>query len=484
MNNHKTYARAKLWIVLALYSVFTFGAVSILWADENVDERVVAEVVKYWEAAHKKEARVKALVQADMMAARTPTETAVIETIKFQRKRTKEDRKKEIQGLRRSRLAGRKGVREPVKRVGKRTLADRIQLGYLFQTTYDDNVFLAPKKHNTRKDVILETTPTIAADLGFGNVDLDVAYIGDWYYYVEQWKQRRYDQSIQAHSAVPVFKNLLISGDYQHVRAASRASSETTNFSPFIENVFDGGFNYDLGRKFAVGGEYKYRQFHYTDSSQRGNNWFYHRFIPTFYYKYSPKTSFFAQFMLGKTNGGRQRFQSDDWHISAGVKGRLSSKMVAYVNFGILRRKFEISKPNLTTPMLKAVVVWGMTPRDTLAFTSSWDSEQSASDANFYVSLNAFANWKHDLTKKLSTTLMVGGRRNIYPDLTFDPRNIPGARSAKRRDNFLNTKGGIRYNLKDWIYLDISYRYNLRDSNFDSHDYQENEFVGGIGGEF
>lgn len=483
MNRCRTCMGAKLlWMMIVLF--FAFAEISVLWADENVDEKVVAEVVKYWEAARKKEARVKALVQADMMAARTPSETAVIETIKFQRKRTKEERKKEIEELRRSRRAASKGVSAPVKRIGKRTLADRIQLGWLFQTTYDDNIFLAPKKRNTRKDVILQTTPTIAADLGFGNVDLDVAYTGDWYYYVEQRKQRRYDQALEARTSVPVFKNLLVSGDYQHIRAACRASSETTSFSPFIENIFDGNFDYDLGKKFAVGGEYKYRQFHYTDSSQLRNNWFYHRFIPNFYYKYSPKTYFFAQFMLGTTHGGAERYRSDDWHVSVGVKGRITSKMVAYVNFGVLRRKFKVSKPNLTTPMLKSVIVWGLTQRDTLVFTSSWDSEQTSSDSNFYISLNTFASWKHDLTKKLSTILMIGGRRNIYPDLSFDPSNIPGARSAKRRDNFFNTKGGIRYSFKDWLYLDISYRFNLRDSNFDRYDYQENEFVGGIGGEF
>ena len=74
-------------------------------------------------------------------------------------------------------------------------------------------------------------------------------------------------------------------------------------------------------------------------------------------------------------------------------------------------------------------------------------------------------NCQHQLLERLSLNVGASYQFNSYPEETTE-----GSVTAKRKDHIWNGNAGLKYEIKDWVFLKTGYEYKYRDSRFNTFD--------------
>ena len=195
-------------------------------------------------------------------------------------------------------------------------------------------------------------------------------------------------------------------------------------------------------------------------------------FGPVVFYKFLPRTSFSIEGNYGMIDYVNRDNNSTFVQIKAGLRKEITPRFLLTIKAGMESRDYEEE----TTEDF-STVVFNMEMIEKFSeyslFTLSAQSKACESfylNNNYFNSTRGFLKFTQSINYKTTASIGLGGYFNNYP-LETTENDI----SQKRADYILEGTLGLDYKVQEWISLGINYKYRKRDSNFDNHDYDNNQ---------
>jgi len=341
---------------------------------------------------------------------------------------------------------------------------------------YDDNIFLEPKN---QEDDDWITTTTLGLDLNMPIIPgreedftFKAKYAASFLKFWDYTKQDRVDHDISALADFKFSNDFTFKIEDNFQKTAEPPNNELTALEKRFHNTVQAVLGY-MREKIGFDFGYKnirddYNNFHELDKYE-------HVFTTTGYYQLFPKTSIFGEYNFGKIIYDNNTSNSDsEYHqYRLGVKGQIAPKLTGLVKAGYKKTDYKnSSKKDFAGFTTLVNVTYDLKERTTLNAYLERGSEESTYSTNSYFEYNKGGlELDHELLDRL---FLVGGgyyQINKYPDQTTE-----GSITARRRDKVWDGTVGLRYEIKDWVFLETNYEYKQRDSKFATFDYKDNRF--------
>lgn len=346
---------------------------------------------------------------------------------------------------------------------------------------YDDNIFWEPD--NEKEDWITILTPGIRFNLPFNGkrhlLSLD-------YYADIAWFNKFSDQNYQNHYITGL---LDLNFPEWYVDLKDKFSPKTsdraeTEFTDRVERR-DNRFTSLLGREFnKLAFELGYENFWIDydpieqDELDRMDN------IGTLvgYVQVLPKTKALLEYNYADIGYYNSDSRDGSYNqVRIGLKGSPTDKMTLIGKVGYQDRNYSHSgEPDWNHISAYLDLVERFTERIMLHLNYALTAEESTYRINNFYKINRIrAELRYRIFTKF--TIYLGGSfgKHDYPETTTE-----GNQTDKRNDDLWEAHGGLRYDIKDWLFTEIEYNYRERDSNLDLLDYDDNKISLRIAGEF
>jgi hypothetical protein len=200
------------------------------------------------------------------------------------------------------------------------------------------------------------------------------------------------------------------------------------------------------------------------------------------FYKISPKTSSFLQYEYIDIIYNDNTFSNSiEQHFWGGIDWDITAKSTGRVKAGYGFKDFDRSSTDDSRDLIfEAQIDHKFTPKTSVilkAFRKT--QETNISETDYVITTGAGIDYLQRIRAKLLLSARLGYWTEIYRgDLTY------AGESKQRKDNIFEAGLALRYDLKEWLKLDIGYLYSNRDSNFSDFDYANNSLFLGLSGEF
>jgi len=216
-----------------------------------------------------------------------------------------------------------------------------LQFKFDTQEVFDDNIYLS--KDNRSCDYITHLKPSFSGYIGGVKHMLSGKYDADIAIHALQTENQRLSQRIE--TRLELFKENPFRIDIKNVMSPRTdvALSENDTVIKKLIDVLSASIKYDLSRKSTV--ELAYRQslnHYFTEAYELSSNTTYTA-SPAFYWHYSPKTSFKAEYGFGMTEYSKNESRDDSMFHSLlfGVEGRITPKSTMYAKAGYQIKFFD-----------------------------------------------------------------------------------------------------------------------------------------------
>lgn len=190
------------------------------------------------------------------------------------------------------------------------------------------------------------------------------------------------------------------------------------------------------------------------------------------FYKFQPKTSVFIEYDFIDINYDKSAlFDSKEYHYFGGLQWDMTAKSKGSVKAGYGVKNFSVSSiGNAKDFIAEAQIDHQFTPKTSVKIKASRrTNETNISTTDFILSNNIEVAYLQRLTGKITGDVNFSYTNDSYKgNLTF------GGETKERKDDTFRGAFALRYNFKEWLYLDSGYIYTKRSSNFSDFDYTTN----------
>lgn len=362
----------------------------------------------------------------------------------------------------------------------------KIEPSFKTELQYDSNVFY-DRPGKEKGDIITVLTPAIAAEYNFGPYAKH-AFRTD--YKVDCGIFGRFDT--QNYGNHDVFGELDLDLNKFKVKAndrflftSSRAGTEfearnirKENHGNVIVSADYNKFSADLGYNSYV------VQYH-SDLLQDLNR-FENAVWTTGYYQVMPKTKALVEFEYRNIQyneaTGRNGNSFAGW---GGLQGQIAPKLVGTIKAGYKGKIYNTGSGNKDFTNAVAYVDLSYDPieRTNIFFSYLRDGIESIyAPNNFYIADHFVLEGSHKFPQQ-----WFGGFFKAKADGTFDLNQYPQIRpgdSDKRQDMIWSAGAGIEYQWKKYLTFDIGYKFQQRESNINTRDYNDNLVMGSVKAQF
>ena len=341
---------------------------------------------------------------------------------------------------------------------------------------YDDNIFLEPKD---QEDDDWITTTTLGLDLNMPIIPgreedftFKAKYAASFLKFWDYTKQDRVDHNISALADFKFSNDFTFKIEDNFQKTADSPNNELTALEKRFCNIAQTVFGY---MREKIGFDFGYKNIRDDYNNLNDLDRYEHVFTTTGYYQLFPKTSIFGEYNFGKIIYDNNNTNSDSkYHqYRLGIKGQIAPKLSGLAKAGYKETDYKnTGKKNFKSFTTFANVTYDLKDRTTLNIFAERSSEESTYSSNSYFEYNKIGlKIDHELLEKLF--LVSGGyyQLNKYPDETTEDST-----TAKRKDKLWDGSIGIRYEMKEWLFLETDYEYKQRDSKFATFDYKDNRF--------
>ena len=185
-------------------------------------------------------------------------------------------------------------------------------------------------------------------------------------------------------------------------------------------------------------------------------------------YRFSPGYEAFARVTRferrydGRNRRGLDR-DSDGWEFAAGVELDLGGLVFGELFAGYRRQAYEdAGLRSIKRPSFGAALDWNVTPLTTVSGRVSRTVQETVLDASGVLATQAEASVAHELLRNLVLA--------VTADYTVNNYRVIG-RQGRHEGDIWGGEIGIRWLTKRRLHLDLSYRYETRDSTLPLDDY-------------
>ncbi len=339
---------------------------------------------------------------------------------------------------------------------------------------YDDNIFLEPDNQEN-EDWITSTVLGIGLKLPLSparedDFILKAKYSADIISYGDETDQNRLDHTLSAKTDFNFANDLFLKISDDLRRTGVPPNTELTALEERLQNSIKliGGYKGEEIR-FDVG----YRNIRDDYDNLNSLDKYTHIITVTAYYQLFPKTSIFGEYDYGTIEYDVTTTNSDSDYNQGrlGLKGELMSKLTGVVKVGFKSTDYDqASKDDFEGFTTLANLTYELQERSALDIYGERGSVESTYRTNsYYINNKIGLKLDHQIWEKLF--LLSGGfyQLNQYPDQTTE-----GSLTAKRKDNIYDISIGLRYEMKEWMFIGAEYEYKQRDSKFSTFDYEDN----------
>ncbi|MEW6667871.1 MAG: outer membrane beta-barrel protein [Thermodesulfobacteriota bacterium] len=363
------------------------------------------------------------------------------------------------------------------------------------QGIYDDNIYLGNASNNTTElkesDWITHVMPGVLFDYAMdGRGTVRLGYQGDLAYYSDtsnnDWKNHRgiFGLDYQAPSG------LILGIDNTYMKAADPYGSDNQYKLgvPQTKRWSDGvktkaGWNFS--DRFKVLGYYNYYKQDYKLETDFSQDYDYNEVGLGAQMKVLPKTWAFVRYFYGARDyyshpagtGVTDANDGDfDWHRGeAGLTWDTGAKLIGELNFGYQWKSYDntldprgLRYDGRDTWVAATRVNYTATSTTTLTFSLIRAVRDTGSDSNeYYDDTGVGLGLTQILFTKFTLTTTAGYSKNEY--------NLPVV-NAKDQDNYLFTIG-LDYRVQDWLTAGVGYTYTRKESNYETDEYKDNQFM-------
>jgi len=341
---------------------------------------------------------------------------------------------------------------------------------------YDDNIFLESEDHENHDWI---TTTTLGLDLNMPIIPgreedftFKAKYAASFLKFWDYTKQDRVDHNISALADFKFSNDFTFKIEDNFQKTAEPPTSELTALERRFRNTVQVVLGY---MREKIGFDFGYKNIRDDYNNLNDLDKHEHVFTTTGYYQLFPKTSIFGEYNFGEVIYDKNNTNSDSkYHqYRLGVKGQIAPKLTGLVKIGYKKTDYKDSSKNNFEGFTAFVnVTYDLKERTALNAYLERGSEESTYSTNSYFEYaKGGLKLDHELLDRL---FLVGGgyyQINKYPDQTTE-----GSVTARRRDKVYDGTVGLRYEIKDWVFLETDYEYKQRDSKFATFDYKDNRF--------
>lgn len=363
------------------------------------------------------------------------------------------------------------------------------------QEVHDDNIYLGNGSNDTTElkesDWITHVMPGVLFDYGIeGRGAVRLGYQGDFGYYStnenNDWKNHRgiFGLDYQAPSG------LILGIDNSYMKAADPYGSDnqyklgvpqTKRWSDALRTKV----GWDFSDRFRVLGYYNYYKQDYEQETDYSQDYDYSEAGLGFQMKVLPKTWAFVRYFYGSrdyyshpafTTVTEANDGDYDWHrAETGLTWDSGAKWSGELNLGYQWRSYENSLDPMglryddrDTWVAATRVSYSATSTTTLTLTLSRALRESGADSSEYFEDTGIGL---GLTQILFTkfTLTANG------SYSMNEYNLPVA-EPKDQDNYLFSLG-VDYRIQDWLTAGVGYTYSRKESNYETDEYKDNQFM-------
>ncbi|MBI4335258.1 MAG: outer membrane beta-barrel protein [Candidatus Omnitrophica bacterium] len=355
--------------------------------------------------------------------------------------------------------------------------------------TYDDNVFLA--KTNKKRDYITTVSPSVLFTLSSKFAVLDLNYVMDITRYKDQNAQSGVSHLVSTYIrpgtlGLPFFNRrrgkigLELQDDFQPF-VTSVASSEQTSRTDRTYNKFFLAADYYMSAKRTLALEYTNILQSYHSVDLETNSYTENTISPTFYFHARQKWSFLTGYDYGIIDYSKGDRSSVYQRLKAGVTGTTFTKVLTHLEVGKEWREYEDPKNGQAQKMyFKSALINKFTPATTGSLRFDHVLHESTYSNNPYYIGDEFRVYlEHKFSYKTMGILGFNFIRNSY-----DRSTAEDGVTKKREDTIWQPTLGLKYHLKRWLAMDVTYVRVERSSNFGKFDYVDNRFSGGVNAKF
>jgi polysaccharide biosynthesis protein VpsM len=262
--------------------------------------------------------------------------------------------------------------------------------------------------------------------------------------------------------------NLLFSHDIR----GTGISGVTTELDKFWNNLANFIVTYDSGNRLKFRIDYTNFLLNYDASRNKFRDRVDNTFSSYIFYKVRPKTSVFVEYEFADINyatdassnaRGHSFFGGIQWDITAKSKGSIKA------GYGV-RESVNTTIGNSNNFILEAQIDHKFTPKTSLILKASRKTDETnVAGTNFIVADTLEVTYLQRITGKLTGNIILSYTNDQYNGaLTYNGITKP------LEEDYYSGALALSYKFREWIQLDVGYKYEKRISSFSEFDYVTN----------
>jgi len=363
-------------------------------------------------------------------------------------------------------------------RTGFKTGPLIMHAAYKQKVEYDDNIYL--DENDTKSDTIIIMNPSIGLELPIDDHSISLDYDAGIYMFSDYQKEDHVDHVVRGRIELNVGNyQLSFQDDYKNF--AHRSGSENTGRIKQQNNYMRVGFranfnqidfdaSYTFGVEDYLTNDALYQSMTYNDKDRVENV-----FGSQIKYRFRPRTAVIFESRLGFISY-ESNLSSDSYFSETfvGLDGELYRNLTAEIKGGARYQNYYesdlTSSNNFAGFVAKGYIKYEVTNDDWVRLDTERAVYESTYDnINYYETNFINLSYIHWFTNKVSLKFYGFYQLNLYPSRTL----VDGV-WAKRYDNFY--AGGLifRYDVREWLSIQMKYKYLQRESRFSDFDYSDN----------
>jgi len=374
-------------------------------------------------------------------------------------------------------------------RVGPFRIYPRIQFRNI---GYDDNIYRQREDGNIISDYTATFSPEIKVDVLFNNwIILSFYENPEYVYFLEEERERAFNNSYLAGVKVKLFHRFILSGNYEFEKARRRPTSEFDVRADQESKGFVGQIFYETGMETSIGITGAIREFNFEDITSPGEEIYLSQQLNRveksghfqFYYKLHSETFFF---LTGGYTDYKFEYEESRWRDSysyqamAGIQFPILGNIRGTVYLGYkklfprvgYKKRFEgyIGKTNLEY----------RTRFFNLRLRYSKDVQVSYWTNNvFYLEYIYGGGLSFYLTRFVRLDYDYTNGRNQYPELTLVRLPDESYVEFQRKDEYISHRVGVVFRIFKNTGLGLMLNFWERDSNDFRWGNRHSLFLGG-----
>ena len=187
------------------------------------------------------------------------------------------------------------------------------------------------------------------------------------------------------------------------------------------------------------------------------------------YYKYSVKTSFFAQYRYTDV-GYDSATEKDNTqnYFYGGVSWDTTEKLALMLKAGLQRKEYDHKAPGFSKSnnfVIDLQTLYRFTEKTQATLDVYRQNEESDSaDASQMVAFGTRLGYSQKITDKITGKF----------DFNYEKDNYTQLAATSRDDDSFTFRPAVQYQFKDWLMSELAYSYEVTDSSNDLYDYATN----------